>query len=139
MDFESNPVERVRIVARDGASLTKHANERASNLTINVIDDQELELLELHFIAKFSTPPNFISVLTQPLKIAESLPVGSKVFQAVAEDGDKYSPKKNEILYEILENEFFEIDPFSGWISSKKPLDRESKDSLSINIIVRKS
>ena len=58
------------------------------------------------------------------------------MFQAAAEDGDRYAPKKNEIHYEIGENDYFDIDPFSGWITLKKPLDRETSDALSLNIIV---
>jgi hypothetical protein len=77
-----------------------------------------------------------VATLTQPLRVAEDLPIGSKIFQAVAEDGDRHAPKKNEIYYEIGENENFDIDSFSGWITLKKPLDRETTASFSLNIIV---
>ena len=38
-------MEHLKIIARDGASLTKHANERATNLTVNIIDEQEYVVL----------------------------------------------------------------------------------------------
>uniref|UniRef100_A0AC35F737 Cadherin domain-containing protein n=1 Tax=Panagrolaimus sp. PS1159 TaxID=55785 RepID=A0AC35F737_9BILA len=48
LDYESNPIERVSIVARDGASLTKYATEAHANFTIHVIDEQD-------------TPPTFLT------------------------------------------------------------------------------
>uniref|UniRef100_A0AC34FP04 Cadherin domain-containing protein n=1 Tax=Panagrolaimus sp. ES5 TaxID=591445 RepID=A0AC34FP04_9BILA len=123
LDYESNPIERVTIVARDGASLTKHANEARANVTINIIDEQD-------------TPPTFLTTLTEPVRILESVPIGTKVLQVNAVDGDRYAPRKNEILYEIVgKNDYFQIDSVHGAITLIKQLDREVDPKLALTIV----
>uniref|UniRef100_A0AC34Q5Z7 Cadherin domain-containing protein n=1 Tax=Panagrolaimus sp. JU765 TaxID=591449 RepID=A0AC34Q5Z7_9BILA len=123
LDFESNPVEKVSIIARDGASLTKNSNERIGNLTINVVDEQD-------------TPPTFLTTTSEPIRVAENLAIGSKVFQVNAIDGDRAAVKKNEVVYEIVGNsEYFQIDSVTGAVTLKKKLDRELSPRLNLAIM----
>ncbi|KAE9553245.1 hypothetical protein FO519_003553 [Halicephalobus sp. NKZ332] len=123
LDYESNSVERVSVVARDGASLTKHTNEAVATVTVNVVDEQD-------------TPPTFLTTVSEPIKIVENLAIGSKVLQVNAVDGDRYTPKKNEINYELVgKSDYFQIDPVSGAVILKKKLDRETDPQITLVIM----
>lgn len=113
LDFESQSKHDIIIIARDGASRTKLSNEARLSVTINVIDEQD-------------TPPVFITNSSYGIAVEEGRNVNERVYQIQAEDGDKFAAKRNQITYEISENEYFGIEEDSGWLVLKSHLDRES-------------
>lgn len=53
-----------------------------------------------------------------------------------AEDGDRFALRRNTISYDIAPNDFFGIDPESGWLTLKKNLDRETVPVVNLEITV---
>uniref|UniRef100_A0A7E4V3F2 Cadherin domain-containing protein n=1 Tax=Panagrellus redivivus TaxID=6233 RepID=A0A7E4V3F2_PANRE len=123
LDYESSPVEYVTVTARDGASLTKHTNEASENVTINVVDEQD-------------TPPIFLTVLQEPVRILESVPIGSKVLQVNAIDGDRQARRRNDVFYDLSPpSDYFKIDSVTGAVTLIKELDREMNPKLTLTVV----
>nr|UZM07822.1 cadherin 3 [Geocoris pallidipennis] len=67
--------------------------------------------------------------------VSENEPAGTPVMQVRAIDGDSTSAH-NQVTYELADNtEYFDIDPITGNITTKKEFDREQQDFYNVQVI----
>lgn len=67
--------------------------------------------------------------------VLENEPPGTPVMQVRAIDADATAPN-NRVTYELADNtEFFEIDRYTGNITTKVMFDREKQDIYNIKVI----
>lgn len=86
--------------------------------------------------------PVFIKpTLNQVIEISENASVGAPVFQVIANDPDDANSAEGQIRYKFLEDgKLGDENPFkihfeSGLISTRLPLDRETKASYDVIIV----
>ncbi|XP_071547485.1 cadherin-23 isoform X3 [Panulirus ornatus] len=116
LDFERKSLYQLRVLAVDRA-ISGRVNTGTAALVVRVTDVED-------------QPPQFIQA-PPVTRIPEDISVNSGVLEVKAVDGDR--GVNNRITYSILEGDkgLFQLDPNSGVLYVKKPLDRES--SLSNN------
>ncbi|XP_074648131.1 cadherin-87A-like isoform X2 [Tubulanus polymorphus] len=104
LDYEKKTIWQVPLISDDGK------NSFSQSFEIQVIDIQD-------------SPPIIISSTSKIVK--DGFPARKYLLTVIAEDGDKFAPRK--IRYEIMSNPggLFEIDPNSGNITTLQILDRE--------------
>ena len=66
------------------------------------------------------------------IRVDESTAVGTSIFSVVATDQD--SGENARITYTLDENEAFQIDPDTGELTIKKPLDRETSPGYTLTV-----
>lgn len=105
LDYKERQIFRMPIAVYDGKFAVN------SEILFTVIDVQ-------------NTPPVFSGSLTGIVN--EDDPIGTRVLQIKAKDGDSGSPRR--IIYDLVENpnDYFVIDVNSGEIRVDRELDRES-------------
>nr|KAG5714955.1 hypothetical protein BaRGS_000443 [Batillaria attramentaria] len=112
LDYEKHSFYQFKINAMDGGGL----QAEPTDFVVTVLDVQD-------------TAPKFGN-LPYSTGIAEDISVGASVLQVVGFDQDLGIP--NDLSYSFVRGDYenFEIDPTTGWITVKNPLDRDS-DSMS--------
>ncbi|KAK4293966.1 hypothetical protein Pmani_033374 [Petrolisthes manimaculis] len=111
LDYERKSLYQLRVLAVDRA-ISGRVNTGTAALVVRVRDVED-------------QPPQFIQA-PPVTRIPEDIPVNSGVLEVKAVDGDR--GVNNRITYSILEGDkgLFQLDPTSGVLYVKKPLDRES-------------
>ncbi|XP_050735758.1 cadherin-23-like isoform X6 [Eriocheir sinensis] len=111
LDYERKSLYQLRVLAVDRA-ISGQVNTATAALVVRVGDVED-------------QPPQFIHA-PPVTRIPEDIPVNSGVLEVKAVDGDR--GVNNRITYSILEGDkgLFHLDPNSGVLYVRKPLDRES-------------
>ncbi|TMS39063.1 hypothetical protein L596_005650 [Steinernema carpocapsae] len=121
LNYDSVKTEVLTVVARDGASRSKSSKDNRFNITVDVVDEQ-------------NTAPFFVSDLSREFTVKADSPIGERIFQIEAEDGDRFHADKNPIAYSLERNTYFEITPSSGWIVLSKSLKDRTTDVFKLTI-----
>lgn len=111
LDYERKSLYQLRVLAVDRA-ISGRVNTATAALVVRVGDVED-------------QPPQFIQA-PPVTRIPEDIPVNSGVLEVKAVDGDR--GVNNRITYSILEGDkgLFQLDPNSGVLYVRRPLDRES-------------
>ncbi|XP_068136139.1 protocadherin Fat 4 [Hyperolius riggenbachi] len=118
LDRETTPCYYLVIEVEDKGSPKKVGHLRV-NVTVQDINDN---------------PPVFSSSQYQT-KIEEDAPVGSSVLKVEASDRDEGD--NAAIMYQLAEGTPFQIDPESGLVTIREPLDYESRRQYTLSIEAR--
>ncbi|KAK2848765.1 hypothetical protein Q5P01_008599 [Channa striata] len=119
LDYESQTMHVLTVRATD--SVTGAFSEASIEVEVEDVNDNA---------------PIF-SKLTYSVSIAEELPIGTSVLQVSATDKD--SGRNKDLTFKMVktegnETDFFEIDPQSGFIVTKKVLDYENTKQFNLKI-----
>ncbi|XP_048576726.1 protocadherin-like protein isoform X2 [Nematostella vectensis] len=80
-------------------------------------------------------PPEFFE-LSYRDTLPESAPVGTTVLSVTARDLDS---GVNGQFHYFVESQFFSVDPYTGWITTKRPLDFETNPTHSFLVVAQDS
>ncbi|XP_046351403.2 cadherin-23-like isoform X2 [Haliotis rufescens] len=110
LDYEKHNFYQFKIKAVDGYGL----EGEPADFVVTVLDVQD-------------TPPYFIN-LPYSAEVDENVTVGTAVQQVSGLDGDRGIP--NNLTYSFVSGDYqnFDLDPHSGWVTVKHPLDRDSQN-----------
>ncbi|XP_067938174.1 cadherin-23-like [Watersipora subatra] len=124
LDYEQQPLYSVAVTVTDMAGCVGAACQTplstTQTLRVTVLDEQD-------------TPPYFTS-LPYVAQTHENLPVGSKIIQILALDGDTSARRNVEYFFVTSSGEFvgrlgyFSIDPSSGEITNAEVIDADSAE-----------
>ncbi|XP_067673633.1 cadherin-23-like isoform X2 [Haliotis asinina] len=113
LDYEKHNFYQFKIKAVDGWGL----EGEPADFVVTVLDVQD-------------TKPYFINLpySGEDTKVDENVTVGTAILQVSGLDGDRGIP--NNLTYRFVSGDFqnFDLDPHSGWITVKHPLDRDSQN-----------
>ncbi|XP_045137140.1 cadherin-23-like [Portunus trituberculatus] len=111
LDYERKSLYQLRVLAVDRA-ISGRVNTATAALVVRVGDVED-------------QPPQFIQA-PPVTRIPEDIPVNSGVLEVKAVDGDR--GVNNRITYSVLDGDkgLFQLDPNSGVLYVRRPLDRES-------------
>uniref|UniRef100_A0A672G6Z9 FAT atypical cadherin 2 n=1 Tax=Salarias fasciatus TaxID=181472 RepID=A0A672G6Z9_SALFA len=121
LDYETETMHVLTVRASD--SVTGAFSEASIEVEVEDVNDNE---------PVFSKP-------TYSMNIAEGLPIGTSVIQVSASDRD--SGRNKDLTFQIIkaeedETDFFDIDPKTGWITTKQVLDYESRKQFILKVKV---
>ncbi|CAG5135838.1 unnamed protein product, partial [Candidula unifasciata] len=108
LDYEKHSYYQFKVMAEDTGGLKADP----AGFVVYVFDVQD-------------SPPNFIN-LPYSIQIDEDVLVGTLIQKVVAVDGDRGIPNNITYTFETGDYENFQLDPKTGQITVKKPLDRDS-------------
>lgn len=118
LDRETTPCYYLIVEVEDKGS-PKRVGHLRVNVTVQDINDN---------------PPVFKSSQYQA-KIEEDAPIGSSVLKVEATDRDEGD--NGAIIYQLVEGTPFQIDPESGLVTIREPLDYESRRQYTLSIEAR--
>ena len=132
LDHETNDIYHVAVFVRDSKNIHGNSDtvyDRSIDVTINVNDVNE--------------PPMFDANAPTELSVLENTAAGENIgspFTATDPDNTSANPNKDTLTYTLDDGDgaTFAIDS-SGQITTKDPLDKETKDSYSVTITARDS
>ncbi|CAN9515218.1 unnamed protein product [Ophioblennius macclurei] len=121
LDYESETMHVLTVRATD--SVTGAFSEASIEVEVEDVNDNE---------PVFSKP-------TYGASVAEGLPISTSVIQVSASDRD--SGRNQDLSFHIMKTEedqadFFDIDPQTGWITTKQVLDYERRKHFSLKVRV---
>ncbi|XP_062622203.1 cadherin-87A-like [Saccostrea cucullata] len=105
LDYETRPFYQMPLTAYDGV----HYTDRSLEITVLNVQD---------------APPRFI--IANDVNTPEGLPAGTNVNYVKAVDGDTSNPRDIQYFFTQTTGDKFIIDPVTGNITNRIPLDRES-------------
>ena len=132
LDHETKDTYHVAVFVRDSKNINGNSDtvdDNSIDVTINVDDVNE--------------PPEFDSNAPTELNVLENTPAGENIgspLTATDPDNTSANPNKDTLTYTLDDGDgaTFGIDS-SGQITTKDPLDKETKDSYSVTITARDS
>ncbi|EDO46418.1 predicted protein, partial [Nematostella vectensis] len=123
LDYETVKTHRFTAEARNTRDNTDYAN-------IDSEADVKIVLRDLN-----DNPPEFFE-LSYRDTLPESAPVGTTVLSVTARDLDS---GVNGQFHYFVESQFFSVDPYTGWITTKRPLDFETNPTHSFLVVAQDS
>ncbi|XP_068630269.1 cadherin-87A [Battus philenor] len=131
---------------RSRGALTGRGRTQPYTISVRASDrgghtaDTELTLYIGDVSANDGVPRFLRPADTDRLHQAENASIGSVVFQVVATDPDDPTQPSGQLVYSIQQNnadaKAFDIDPDTGIITTRQPLDRERQASYTLVLVV---
>ncbi|OQR72387.1 fat cadherin-related tumor suppressor-like, partial [Tropilaelaps mercedesae] len=139
IDADSGRLTAIRSLDREECS-RYHVGIRAESRTSGLMS---LIQVNVHVMDDNDNKPQFESTPQSGgylMRVAENIPVGSKILRLMANDADIDS--NGVITYDFYERndpaaDIFQIDPQTGWVTNLIALDRESVPSYNLTVVAR--